>query len=102
VLLEKVAQFNFHAAEEKYTRLFRAMEPVAKETTGPVDVSRIGECLRTLRNRVGITDRLSDMGVRLEDISSLARSAFCDPCLATNPKEADEQDIEMIYKSIYQ
>ncbi len=102
VLLEKVAQFNFHAAPEKYTRLFRAMEPVAEEKTGPVDASRIGECLRTLRNRIGITDRLSDMGVRLEDIPNLASSAFCDPCLATNPKAADEQDIEMIYKSIYQ
>ena len=102
VLLEKVAQFNFHAAPEKYTRLFRAMEPVAEEKTGPVDASRIGGCLRTLRNRIGITDRLSDMGVRLEDIPNLASSAFCDPCLATNPKAADEQDIEMIYKSIYQ
>ena len=102
VLLEKVAQFNFHAAPEKYTRLFRAMEPVAEEKTGPVDASRIRECLRTLRNRIRITDRLSDMGVRLEDIPNLARSAFCDPCLATNPKAADEQDIEMIYKSIYQ
>mgnify|MGYP006275850475 CR=1 FL=1 len=102
VLLEKVVRYNFDAAEEKYTRLFRVMEPVEKETRGTVDASRIEECLSTLRKRVGITDRLSDMGVRLEDISSLAGSAFWDPCLATNPKAACEQDIEMIFKSIYQ
>jgi alcohol dehydrogenase class IV len=102
VLLEKVVGYNFDAAAEKYTRLFRAMEPVMKETAGSVDALRMGECIRTLRKRIGITDRLSDMGVRLEDIPGLARSAFRDPCLATNPKTADEKDIETIYKSIYQ
>ncbi len=101
ILLEKVARFNFDAASEKYGRLARAMGAGSPGAARCKDPSGIEECLSSLRKKIGIRQRLSGMGVGTNDIAGLVRSAYNDPCLATNPKQARMEDIEMIYKSIY-
>ncbi len=101
LLLEKVVQYNFSAAPERYKALAQAMgmnmdgyEPLG---IGAAISSRIAK----LRKQLGITQRLVDLGVSASDLPKLSEFAFHDPCLATNPKEAQPGDIESIYKQIY-
>lgn len=101
ILLEKIVQFNYQAAEEKYDLLAKVMgldldtgEPAEKSATL---VSGIADLSKAL----GFNQRLSDIGVSADEIPRLARSAFKDPCLATNPRPASIEDIERIFHSVY-
>jgi alcohol dehydrogenase class IV len=41
---------------------------------------------------------LTSKGIRVGDIPVLADKAVLDPCLVTNPKNADKRDIQVIYE----
>lgn len=101
LLLEKVVAFNYMAAPDKYDRLAKAMDL----NTNGVKPSERGEFIAgqisSLRKRLGINQRLADLGVQDSDIPVLSEFAFSDPCLATNPREAGIKDIENIYRQIY-
>ena len=53
-----------------------------------------------VRKQLNITQRLSDLGVTESDIPVLSKFAFNDPCLATNPRETDVEDIEAVYRQV--
>lgn len=102
LLLEKVVGFNYSASPEKYDQLARAMDldidVHGVDSRGLVISDRIA----SLRQDLGITERLIDLGVQSSDIPNLSEFAFQDPCLATNPRETSKQDIETIYMQIYE
>ena len=102
MLLEKVVGYNYPAAAEKYDRLAAAMgvDIDRHETSRKAFV--LADRIASLRKRLGITQRLADMGVSFSDITRLADFAAQDPCLATNPRTATVEDIEDIYRMIYQ
>lgn len=102
MLLEKVVLYNYSAAGEKYDRLANAMglDIHAREPSRRASV--LSEGIASLRKQVGITQRLVDLNVSLSDLPRLAGYAHKDPCLATNPRAASPEDIEKIYKAIYE
>lgn len=101
MLLEKVVHYNYTAASERYDQLAKLMG-VNIDTYGPSEkASALAERVASLRKQLGITHRLIDMGVSSSDIPRLAGYAFKDPCLATNPRMANPEDIEKIYEQIY-
>ena len=51
----------------------------------------------SLRQRAGISHTLGSLGVTKDMISQLAKFAYDDPCMVTNPREASVNDIEGIY-----
>jgi alcohol dehydrogenase class IV len=101
LLLEKAVRFNFPTAVDKYIQLAGAMgvETIGQEPeeTATALVDRIS----FLRNRLGITQRLQEMGVVSTELPQLAEIAFYDPCLATNPREVQPDEIASIYREIY-
>jgi alcohol dehydrogenase class IV len=102
ILLEKVVRFNFAAASDKYTQLARAMG-VCIDPLDRADISSaLVERIAALRKKIGLTQRLKDMGIELGDIPQLARNAALDPCMATNPRSAGAVEMEQLYKEIYQ
>ncbi len=101
ILLEKVVGFNFTAAEEKYTRLAAAMGIPVDGSDRAAVVDALPSRIAALRRAVGDEQGLKTMGVRKTDIPRLARNAAADPCLATNPRNADVGDIEAIYRQAY-
>lgn len=60
----------------------------------------VAGCVASLREKLNIQRKLTDMGVEPEDFSRLADFAFHDPCLATNPREPSLGDIEDIFRQI--
>jgi len=101
MLLEKVVRFNFPAATGKYIQLAGAMGLAGDALEPSAVASALVDRIASLRRRLGITQRLKDMGVSFEDLSQLAGYAFKDPCLATNPRDAEPSEIELLYGEIY-
>jgi alcohol dehydrogenase class IV len=101
ILLEKAVLYNYPSASKKYDQLAEAMGHKANGGSEAGNADVIASCIRSLRKQLGINSRLSDMGVVPEDFPKLAQFAFNDPCLATNPREAEPRDIEQILQQIY-
>jgi alcohol dehydrogenase len=101
LLLEKVVKFNYPSVADKYDQLAIAMglNIGIHKLSERGDV--ISDHIASLRKKLNINLTLKELGVKSSDIPQLARFAFNDPCLATNPKEADIKDIESLYMQIY-
>ena len=50
-----------------------------------------------MRRRAGVTATLGTMGMKREDIPSLARNAMHDACMLTNPRRFTLQEVEALY-----
>jgi len=101
MLLEKVVQFNYPAAADKYRRLAEAMGIAADGDDPTQAATKLVAGIAALRQGVGITQRLADLGVRAKDLARLAQYAAQDPCLSTNPREASPVQIETIFREIF-
>jgi alcohol dehydrogenase class IV len=95
LLLEHVAEFNYDACPGRYDTITAHLSRPGSEKTGK---DALIHAMRTFRESLGITDRLSDLGVKREDLPMLARKAIRDPCLATNPRKMTVEDIERVYE----
>jgi alcohol dehydrogenase len=101
LLLEQVVGFNYPAAAAKYARLAQAMGVGAEGQDPEAGVAELVQGLAAMRQRLGFTRRLSDLGVRERDLPQLVEKACHDPCLSTNPREATPAQIEAIFRAIY-
>jgi alcohol dehydrogenase len=57
--------------------------------------------IRTLAHDVEIPAGLRELGARLNDIPILATNALKDACGLTNPRTADQRQIEEIFRSAF-
>ena len=98
LLLEHVAEFNFDACPDRYAAIGTILQPPQARGKTPGAKEDLIHALRTLRESMGVTDRLSDLGVTKKDLPELAGKAIRDPCLATNPKKMTVEDIVQVYE----
>ncbi|HWR40867.1 MAG TPA: alcohol dehydrogenase-like regulatory protein ErcA [Patescibacteria group bacterium] len=97
ILLGAVVEANFSACPERYTRIAAAMGlETAGKSEAEIQNSLLAE-IRWLKETVGIRRTLGDIGLRREDISALAATALKDACMATNPREFGQEEVEEIY-----
>lgn len=59
------------------------------------------ESIKALSKEIGIPSGLKELGVKEEDIRTLAENALKDACGLTNPKQATVEEIMEIYKSAF-
>jgi alcohol dehydrogenase len=101
ILLERVVSYNFFSAVQRYRRIGETMGI----DLGPLDDQeardRLVEAVTTLRKAVGVRVSLRELGMRSEDVATLAENAMHDACIVTNPKSADRSDIEKIYEQAF-
>jgi alcohol dehydrogenase len=98
LLLEYVAEFNFDACPERYAAIGAILQPAHAQGKPKGARQDLIHAISSLRESLGVTDRLSDLGVTRKDLPELAKKAVRDPCLATNPKKMTVGDIERIYE----
>ncbi|WDP93144.1 MAG: iron-containing alcohol dehydrogenase [Desulfobacter sp.] len=101
LLLEQGVKYNYGAMPEKYNDLAEAMQLDIHRLGPDQRAAALSQCIAGLRKKLGITQRLSSLGVRQEDIPGLSEFAFKDPCLATNPREAGPEEIQQLYMNIF-
>jgi alcohol dehydrogenase len=98
LLLEYVVAFNFPACPKRYEEIGAAMGMDLSALGHTEKKEKIVSGIRSLRESLGVTDTLGDLGVTIRDIPALARNALRDPCMATNPRHPTEKEIERIYE----
>jgi len=96
LLIDHVVRYNFSTARERYFRVAEALGLEARgRPSGDVE-KELATALHELRRRAGIEGTLATLGVGRSDIPLIARHALADVCLATNPRPADQRDLEVI------
>ena len=98
LLLPHVIDFNFSAAPERFRIIAEAMGLDPRGMSTSEVRAWLLDSMRGLRTALGIKDNLTSKGIRIGDIPVLADKAVLDPCLVTNPKNADKRDIQVIYE----
>jgi alcohol dehydrogenase class IV len=98
LLLEYVMEFNFAACPGRYETVGRSLGVETEGLDRDGKKKQILAAVAALRDELGITTRLGELGVTKADLPRLAATAIRDPCLATNPRRATVHDIERIYE----
>lgn len=98
ILLGPVIDFNFGACPDRYEAIGQRLNVALGGLTPDQKKGKIISAVSALRESLGDTKTLSDMGVSKKDIPELARKAKRDPCLATNPRMPTIEDIERMYE----
>ena len=102
ILLAPVLKFNAPATGERYRAIAAAMGVPGTETMTQEAYQQAAiDAVQQLADDVGIPRRLSELGVKQEDIPFLAQSAMADACTPGNPRDVTQAAIEEIYRSIY-
>lgn len=99
VLLPHVEAFN---AEVAASRLKDVAHAMGVETVGLNDrqgAEAAIAAIRRLSADIGIPAGLSELGVRDQDVPILASNALKDACGLTNPRQANQQEIEGIFRA---
>ncbi len=99
VLLPHVIRFNAQLAPERFAILaMTAGCPIAGVPAAEAG-DLLAERIRGLADELGVPKGLSELGVREEDIETLARNALADACLTTNPRPASQADLATLFRS---
>jgi len=101
ILLAPVLKFNAPATGERYREIARAMGVAGvDEMTQEEYRAAAIDAVAKLSADVGIPTKLSELGVKAQDIDFLAASALADACTPGNPRDVTKEEIAEIYRSI--
>lgn len=94
-MLKYIIRYNYQLAERKYEKINNALSDFDE-----TDSSNTGLIHRVeaLLDTAEIDPHLSKAGVLGDDISDLAMKAYYDPCMVTNPRKPELQDVETLYE----
>ncbi len=101
VLLPTLMAYNADYTGEKYRAIAAALGIKGTEAMPIAEARKAAvAAVETLSKDVGIPAKLSEVGVKAEDIPALAEAAFADVCTGGNPRDTSIPDIEALYRSI--
>ena len=84
LLLPYVMEYNMPSSIQKYKKIVQAMASV-----------------KQLSLKIGIPQKLSEIGVKEEDLEQLAQSAYADVCTPGNPRDVTIEDLLALYRKAY-
>lgn len=102
LLLPYVMEYNADSpARAKYLGIAKAMGVNTEGMSVDEGVKAAIEAVRALSLSINIPQRLSEIGVKKEDLHDLAVAAFNDVCTGGNPRPTSVEEIEAIYNTAY-
>lgn len=99
ILLPHVQEYNAQVAA---ARLKDVAHALGVDTAGMSDAEGAQACIaaiRRLSTDIGIPSGLAGLGMKDEDVPTLAANALKDACGFTNPKQATQAEIETIFRA---
>lgn len=107
LLLGTTAEFNFDFAPQRYADVVSALAEGFSRRGSVYSARRdldsirsmLTDMIENLRAETGLSAGLSVHGLSMPVIPVLARAAFHDACLATNPRKPTVSDLEDLYAS---
>jgi alcohol dehydrogenase class IV len=97
ILLPVVLKKNLEHAPEKYALIANSMGIDTRGKSCIEAAEHVPEKIEELIRELHIPTKLSQLGVRREDIPRLARDAAEDLCMMTNPQKYNVEEIEALY-----
>ena len=101
VLLPHVQTFNATVCAARLTDVAQAMGADVRGLSPEEGAQAAIAAIRTLAKDVDIPAGLRDLGAKVEDIPLLATNALKDACGFTNPRKADQAQIEEIFRNAF-
>jgi len=102
LLLPLIMEFNADATGGKYRSIAAAMGVAGVDELSIADARKAAcAAVRQLAIDVGIPQTLSSIGVKREDLPTLAKSAFADVCTPGNPRDTTEAEILELYEKAF-
>ncbi|MFW5829294.1 MAG: lactaldehyde reductase, partial [Planctomycetota bacterium] len=99
VLLPHVERYNADACGDKLRQVAEALGvDTAGMSTEQANQAAL-KAIEDLSSKVGIPSGLSELGVKEEDIPTMAANALNDVCKGCNPKEVDLESTKAIYSA---
>jgi len=96
VLLPHVQSFNASVSAKRLSDVGRALGADINGNSPEEGAQAAIAAIRTLSQDVDIPAGLRELGAKLQDIPLLATNALKDACGLTNPRRADQRQIEEI------
>ena len=101
VLLPHVQTFNANVCAQRLTDVAHALGADVRGLSPEEGAQAAIAAIRTLARDVEIPAGLRDLGAKLDDIPILATNALKDACGFTNPRKADQGQIEEIFRNAF-
>ena len=102
VLLPHLMAYNADYTGEKHRDIAKAMGVRNTEAMTLAQARKSAvDAVFKLNKKVGIPEKLRELGVKQEDIPALAESAFADVCTGGNPRDTNIEEIKALYEAIY-
>jgi lactaldehyde reductase len=102
LLLPYVMEYNAPATGEKYREIARNLGVKNVENMSAEEYRKAAvDAVITLSKKVGIPQKLVDIGGKEEDLPRLAKMAYQDVCTPGNPRDTSETEILEIYKKAF-
>lgn len=98
ILLPTVMRFNGEVCYERFRDILKALDIDASTFSKEEVIDTFVGKIKELSEKVGITQTVSDVGGKEEDLSMLAEKAMEDPCKPGNPREVSKEDFIRLYK----
>ncbi|GAB3464675.1 L-threonine dehydrogenase [Azotobacter salinestris] len=99
VLLPHVESFNASVCPDRLRDVAKSMGVDVQGMSAEQGAQAALAAIRTLSKDIGIPGGLAELGAKADDIPVLAANALKDACGLTNPRPADQQQIEEIFRS---
>jgi alcohol dehydrogenase len=99
ILLPHVERFNMIAKMDRFVDIAVAMGENVDGLSVRAAAEKALEAIKTLSTDIGIPAGLSQLGVKEQDLKTMAENAQKDACGLTNPRCPNLDDVVEIYKS---
>lgn len=101
LLLPYVMEYNLPAAITKYRQIAEAMGCCTKDMSDEAAAHAAVHAVKELSLKIAIPQKLSEIGVKEEDLERLAESAFADVCTPGNPRDVTIDDLLALYRKAF-
>lgn len=102
ILLPTVMKYNMKSdALPKYRLIAKAFGIESDKLSDKQIANKVIKAVEKLKVDVGITERLTDFGIKEKDLKVLAQDAYNDICTGGNPRETSVEDMIELYKEVY-
>ena len=98
ILLDHVIEFNLSASPERFEQIATAMGLDLRGMDFSARKKALLGKVREIKKAAGLSMGLTDLGINRNDVATLSKKALKDPCLITNPRRANQRDLEVIYE----
>lgn len=99
VLLPHVVRFNAEADPAPFATIAASLGIADKRAPELESALALADHLQELARTVGVPRGLADLGVQDADVEVLARNAMADACITTNPRAADEAQLQALFRA---